>query len=113
MTKSILPYLNLFLAVAFGTLANSFANSADGFTKLIPSILSSITIILCMVCLSQAMKTLPVGITYASFAGVCIVATSLVGVLKFSQLPNIFSIIGLSLIIIGVLIVNIFGQASG
>ena len=58
------------------------------------------------------MKTLPVGITYASFAGVCIVATSLVGVLKFGQLPNVVSIIGLSLIVIGVLIVNIFGQAG-
>jgi len=56
------------------------------------------------------MKTIPVGITYASFAGLCILATSLIGVLKFNQIPNIFTIIGLALIITGVLIVNILGK---
>ena len=83
-----MPYFILLLAVIFGTAANSFANSADGFTKLFPSILSSLTIIFCMVCLSLAMRSLPVGITYASFAGVFIIGTTLVGVVKFSQTPN-------------------------
>ena len=63
-----------------------------------------------MYSLSIVMKTIPVGITYASFAGLCILATSLVGVLKFNQIPNIFTIIGLVLIITGVLIVNILGK---
>ena len=63
-----------------------------------------------MYTLSIVMKTIPVGITYASFAGLCILATSLVGVLKFNQIPNIFTIIGLVLIITGVLIVNILGK---
>lgn len=112
MTKSFLPYFMLFLAVIFGTLANSFANSADGFTKIVPSVLSCITIIICMLCLSQAMKVLPVGITYASFAGVCIIATSLVGIFKFSQVPNMISVVGLSLILVGVLIVNTLGQVD-
>ena len=75
MLKTLLPYLILILAVGFGTASNTFANSANGFTKIIPSLLSMITIILCMFCLSQVMKSLPVGITYASFAGICIVAT--------------------------------------
>ena len=63
-----------------------------------------------MYSLSIVMKTIPVGITYASFAGLCILATSLVGFLKFNQIPNIFTIIGLVLIITGVLIVNILGK---
>ena len=63
-----------------------------------------------MYSLSIVMKTIPVGITYASFAGLCILATSLVGILKFNQIPNIFTIIGLVLIITGVLIVNILGK---
>lgn len=103
-------YLFLFAAVVFGTASNSFANSANGYTKLIPSVISIIAIVLCMFSLSNVMKVLPVGITYASFAGVCIIATSLVGVVKFNQTPNIFTLIGLILIIIGVLIVNLFGQ---
>ena len=112
MLKTLLPYLILILAVGFGTASNTFANSANGFTKIIPSLLSMITIILCMFCLSQVMKSLPVGITYASFAGICIVATSVVGVVKFNQIPNVPTMIGLLLIIVGVLTVNLLGQTS-
>ena len=112
MLKTLLPYLILILAVGFGTASNTFANSANGFTKKIPSLLSMITIILCMFCLSQVMKSLPVGITYASFAGICIVATSVVGVVKFNQIPNVPTMVGLFLIIVGVLIVNLLGQTS-
>ena len=108
--KSIFPYLVLILAVICGTASNSFANSANGFTKLIPSIYSIITIILCMYLLSQVMKFLPVGITYATFAGLCIIGTSFVGIIKFSQIPSISTIIGLMLITSGVLIVNFLGN---
>ena len=107
---NITAYIILIIAVILGTASNSFAKSAEGFTLLIPSVITAITIIGCMYSLSIVMKTIPVGITYASFAGLCILATSLVGVLKFNQIPNIFTIIGLVLIITGVLIVNIIGK---
>ena len=97
----ITPYIFLALAIVFGTTSNSFAKSADGFTLLIPSIISGVTIILCMYALSNVMKTLPIGATYASFAGLTIIATSTVGIIKFSQIPNIYTIIGLLLIIVG------------
>jgi small multidrug resistance pump len=58
------------------------------------------------------MKTIPVGITYASFAGLCIIATTIVGMYKFNQMPDLYTIIGLALIIAGVLIVNLLGKAS-
>ena len=107
---NITAYIILIIAVILGTASNSFAKSAEGFTLLIPSVITAITIVGCMYTLSIVMKTIPVGITYASFAGLCILATSLVGVLKFNQIPNIFTIIGLILIITGVLIVNILGK---
>jgi small multidrug resistance pump len=58
------------------------------------------------------MKVIPVGITYASFAGLCIVATVMVGIFKFNQIPNLYTIIGLLLIIAGVLIVNLLGKTN-
>ena len=109
---NITAYIILIIAVILGTASNSFAKSAEGFTLLIPSVITAITIVGCMYTLSIVMKTIPVGITYASFAGLCILATSLVGVLKFNQIPNIFTIIGLALIISGVLIVNILGKKN-
>ena len=107
---NLTAYIILIIAVILGTASNSFAKSAEGFSLLIPSVITAITIVGCMYSLSIVMKTIPVGITYASFAGLCILATSLVGVLKFNQIPNIFTIIGLVLIITGVLIVNILGK---
>ena len=107
--KFFLPYFFLLLAVLFGTASNSFAKSAEGFSLFLPSLLSAITIILCMYGLSNVMKTVPIGVTYASFAGLCILATSLVGIFKFAQIPNLYTSIGLILIIAGVIIVNVFG----
>ena len=98
--STMVSYLFLALAVVLGTAANTFAKSAEGFTLWLPSILTAITIVACMYSLSQVMKTIPVGITYASFAGITIIATTVIGVIKFSQMPNLYTIMGLGLIII-------------
>ena len=110
--SNIIAYLILLLAVILGTAANSFAKSANGFTLLIPSLFTAMTIVGCMFTLSIVMKTIPVGITYASFAGLCIIATTIVGIYRFNQMPDFFTILGLILIISGVLIVNLIGKTS-
>ena len=110
--NNISAYIILVIAVMFGTASNSFAKSAQGFTLLIPSILTAVTIVLCMYTLSLVMKVIPVGITYASFAGLCIIATVLVGFFKFNQTPNLYTVIGLGLIIVGVLMVNLIGKTN-
>jgi small multidrug resistance pump len=56
------------------------------------------------------MKNIPMGITYASFAGLTIIATVIVGVIKYNQVPNLYSMIGLAFIIVGVLMVNLLGN---
>ena len=109
---NITAYIILIVAVALGTAANGFAKGAQGFTLLIPSFLTAITIVGCMYALSLVMKTIPVGITYASFAGLCIIATTVVGVFKFNQMPNFYTMVGLTLIIAGVLMVNLLGKVN-
>jgi len=110
--SNISAYTILIIAVMLGTASNGFAKSAQGFTLLIPSIMTAITIVLCMYTLSLVMKAIPVGITYASFAGLTIIATATVGVFKFNQIPNLSTIIGLGLIIVGVLMVNLVGKTT-
>ena len=110
--SNITAYVILIIAVVLGTAANGFAKGAQGFTLLVPSVLTAITIVGCMYTLSIVMKSIPVGITYASFAGLCIIATTIVGIYKFNQMPNIYTVIGLILIIAGVLIVNLLGKAN-
>ena len=109
---NITAYIILIVAVVLGTAANGFAKGAQGFTLLIPSIITAITIVGCMFTLSLVMKTIPVGVTYASFAGLCIIATTIVGIYKFKQMPDLYTILGLALIITGVLIVNLLGKSS-
>ena len=109
---NIIAYVILVLAVVLGTAANGFAKSANGFTLLIPSLLTAMTIVGCMFTLSIVMKTIPVGITYASFAGLCIIATTVVGIYKFNQMPDLYTIVGLTLIISGVIIVNLLGKTG-
>ena len=103
-------YAFLILAGVLGVTSNSFAKSAEGFTLLFPSIITGITIVACMYALSIVMKNIPIGITYASFAGLTIIATVVVGVIRFNQMPNLYSLIGLAFIIIGVLMVNLLGN---
>ena len=109
---NITAYIILLVAVVLGTASNGFAKGSQGFTVLIPSIITAITIVGCMYTLSLVMKTIPVGITYASFAGLCIIATTVVGIYKFNQMPDLYTVIGLVLIITGVLIINLLGKAS-
>ena len=103
-------YLFLLIAVILGVTSNSFAKSAEGFTLIVPSFITAITIVFCMYALSLVMKNIPMGITYASFAGLTIVATVIVGILRFNQIPNLYSLLGLVFIVIGVLMVNLLGN---
>ena len=63
----LLTYFYLIAAVSLGTASNIFAKEADGFTKIIPSLFTAFTIVLCMYCLSQVMKSISAGYTYATF----------------------------------------------
>ena len=110
--SNVLPYIILIIAVTLGTAANGFAKSAQGFTLLVPSLMTAVTIVGCMYTLSLVMKTIPVGVTYASFAGLCIIATIVIGIIKFNQMPDLYTILGMILIISGVLIVNLLGKTS-
>ena len=105
-------YAFLVFAVILGVTSNSFAKSAEGFTLLFPSIITGITIVACMYALSVVMKNIPMGITYASFAGLTIISTVVVGIIRFNQVPNLYSIIGLVFIIIGVVMVNYLGRLN-
>ena len=105
-------YLFLGLAVFLGVTSNSFAKSSEGFTLLIPSIITGITIVACIFCLSKAMTIIPVGFTYATYGGLTITAVTIFGVVKYNQTPNFYAVLGISLIIIGVILLNTMGKTN-
>ena len=103
-------YLLLVLAIGFEVLSTSFLKDTNGFTNLYPSLLVIIALCICLYLMSHSMKFIPVGIVYATWAGLGIVAIAIIGILKYNQIPNIPTIIGLGLIVIGVAIVNLMND---
>ena len=65
-----------------------------------------------MFLMSHVMKILPISITYASWSGIGIVALTLIGIIKYKQVPNLSTIFGLALIVIGVVIVNVMNDTK-
>ena len=109
---NIFGYLYLLLAIIFGITSNGFLKTTNGFTNLVPTILCVLTIIICIFFLAKAMMIIPVGFTYATYGGLTITAVTLFGVFKYNQTPNLYGIIGITLIIIGVILVNLLGKTN-
>lgn len=76
---------------------------ADGFSKIIPSIWTVITMLLSFVFLSQAVKTLPIGTAYAIWTGIGAAGTAFYGIMFFDESKELIRIICLLLIISGVI----------
>ena len=105
-------YIFLILAIILGITSNGYLKSTNGFTILAPTIFCIISIIACIFCLSKAMDIIPVGFTYATYGGLTITAVTLFGVFKYQQIPNVYGIIGISLIIVGVILLNTLGKTN-
>ncbi len=105
-------YIYLSLGILTGISANSFAKISDGFSKLNPTIACLIFMFICMFSLSKAMSVIPVGFTYATYGGLTITAIALFGIIKYNQIPNFYGVVGISLIVIGVILLNTLGKTS-
>ena len=105
-----LAYILLIIAILLEITATGSLKATEGFTKWVPSFFSIITISICMFIMSHVVKILPVSITYATWSGIGIVGLTLVGIMKYKQIPNLATIFGLFLIIIGVVIVNLMND---
>ena len=108
----ITGYLFLISAIITGIAANGYLKTTEGFTKLNPTIFCIVSIVVCIFCISKAMTVIPVGFTYATYGALTITAVTLFGVFKYNQTPNIFGMIGLVLIILGVILLNTLGKVK-
>ena len=99
-------YVFLVFAIILEITGTSFVKDTEGFTRWVPSILCLVTICVSYYLMSHVVTFIPVGITYATWSGLGIAAITIIGVFKYNQIPNIPTIIGLTLIIVGVVIVN-------
>ncbi len=110
--KPILGYLILALGISTGIAANSFAKISDGFSKLTPTIACLVLMTVTMLCLAKAMTVIPVAFSYSTYSGLTVAGVVLFGILKYNQVPNLYGLIGICLIVIGVVMVNYLCRAG-
>jgi len=106
-------YLYLAVAIVAEVIATSALKSADGFTRLGPSLLVAAGYGIAFYCLSQVMKTVPVGVAYAIWSGAGIVLIALVGWLVLKQRLDLPAVLGMGLIVAGVAVIQLFSRVSG
>ena len=99
-------YIFLAFAIVLEITGTSFVKDTAGFTRWVPSIICLATICFSYYLMSHVVSFIPVGITYATWSGLGIAGITIIGVFKYNQTPNIPTIIGLVLIIVGVIIVS-------
>lgn len=105
-------FLFLFIAIIFEIIATTALKKSEQFTQLIPSIITIAGYFAAFYFLSFAIRTIPVGFAYAIWSGVGIVLITTIGAIFFKEIPDLPAIIGLSLIIIGVIVINVFSKTT-
>lgn len=106
-------WLFLGVAIVSEVIATSAMKSSEGFTKLIPSLIVVFGYVAAFYFLSLTLKTIPVGIAYAIWAGLGIVLIAAVGWMAFGQKLGLPAILGMGLILLGVFVINVFSKAGG
>ncbi|NBQ68101.1 MAG: QacE family quaternary ammonium compound efflux SMR transporter [Nitrosomonadaceae bacterium] len=104
------PWIYLAVAIVSEVIATSFLKSAEGFTRLWPSLVVVVGYLLAFYLLSLTLKTIPVGVAYAIWSGVGIVLIAISGWLFLGQSLDTPALIGLALIIAGVAVINVFSR---
>lgn len=108
-----MAYLYLFVAIIAEVIATSSIKASAGFSKLTPSLLVIVGYAISFTLLSLVLKTVPVGIAYASWSGLGIVFVAIVSYFLYGQKLDAVAMFGIALIIAGVLIINLFSKTAG
>ncbi|MDN4494472.1 DMT family transporter [Ureibacillus aquaedulcis] len=108
-----MAYLYLALAIIGELIGTSLLKASEGFSKLYPTIGLVLAFVASFFFLSMAIKSIPLNTAYAIWSGVGLVATTIISVLIWKEKINVASVVGISLILIGVVILNLYGPGHG
>ncbi len=106
------PAVYLAIAIFSEIIATNALKLSEGFTKLLPSIIVIIFYGIAFYMLSLALKTIPLGVAYAIWSAVGTVGTVLIGVIVWKQQLNLPALIGIALIVVGVILLNLYGEGA-
>ncbi|MCK6472405.1 MAG: SMR family transporter [Planctomycetes bacterium] len=104
-------WLILAVAICSEVIATSALKSSEGFTRFWPSIIVAVGYLSAFYFLSLTLETIPVGVVYAIWSGVGVALIALVAWIFLGQALDTPALIGLSLIVAGVVVLNVFSSS--
>lgn len=107
-----MTWVLLGLAIVAEVIATSFLRSADGFTRLAPSVVVVAGYSVAIYLLSLSLRQIPVGIAYAIWSGVGVMLIAVIGWLVLDQILDTAAIVGMGFIVVGVVIINVFSSTA-
>lgn len=108
----MLSYFLLALSIGLELFATTMLKASDGFTRPLQTIACVCGYVGSFYTLTHVLKYLPLSVTYATWSGVGLVVTALISVFVFSEGYNIYTILGIGLIVVGVVILNLWGSVG-
>jgi small multidrug resistance pump len=106
----LLSWLMLSLAIITEVIATASLKYTEGFTRLVPSVITGVGYASAFWFLSQALKTIPVSTAYAIWSGVGTATIAVIGIAFLGEPGGLLKTIGIALIIVGVVILNMGGN---
>jgi small multidrug resistance pump len=103
-------YWYLAIAIAAEVIATLALKASDGFSNSTASIVCMVGYVVSFYFLSLVLKSIPIGIAYAIWAGMGIVLISSISAVLYKQMPDLAAIIGMFLILAGVIVINVFSK---
>ncbi|WP_417704708.1 DMT family transporter [Pseudomonas sp.] len=106
-------YLYLAIAIAAEVVATTSMKAIDGFSKPLPLLLVIGGYAIAFWMLILVVRTIPVGIAYAIWAGLGIVLVSIAAMFIYQQKLDLPAVLGMGLIVSGVVVIQLFSSSTG
>lgn len=103
------PWTYLFLAIGFEIVATSSLRASESFTRPLPAAVTVVGYVCAFFFLSRALQGVPLGVAYAVWSGVGTAVIALIGVVIYRDPVNLWTIVGILLIVSGVFVLNMLG----
>ncbi|WP_322488652.1 multidrug efflux SMR transporter [Chloroflexus sp.] len=105
-------WLFLMIAIVSEVIATSALKASAGFTRLWPSVIVVVGYGISFYMMSLALEAIPVGIAYAIWSGIGIILITAIAWMLYGQELDLWAIIGIGFIIIGVVILNALSKVE-
>ena len=105
-------FITLFVAVILETIGTTALQASQQFTKLGPSVIVVIAYAAAFYLLALTLKSMPVGIMYAIWSGSGIVLIALIGWIVFRQTLDWPAILGMTMILVGIVVIQLFSKTA-